>query len=428
MEDRAVNFGLWAATAPEPPALTPFTGDQTTDVAVIGGGFTGVSAALHLAEAGTDVVLLEAEIIGHGGSGRNVGLTNAGLWVLPEQIVKELGPDYGERLNTVLGNSPDLVYHLIEKHGIPCEAVRNGTLHCAHSPAGFRYLQEREAQWGRRGAPVSLLNRQEAAAKIGSDAFHGALLDLRAGTVQPLAYVHGLAHAAVRAKARLHIRSPVTGLQRLNGRWHLQTPAGTLKATAVIMATNGYLNHVLAELKATFIPFNFFQFATPPLPENVRRSILSGGHGAWDTATVLTSYRLDRTGRLIVGSVGQAAGFARKLHRNWAQRIMRRVFPQVGQVGMEYGWHGVIAMTTNHIPRFHMLGPDLVMVTSYNGRGIGPGTVFGKMLADLVSGGSEKDIPLPVLKPQPIFLRGLREVFYETGARLYHTVQGRFLL
>lgn len=425
MDTMTANCGLWAITAPPPPALTVFEGEQTADVAVIGGGFTGVSAALHLAQAGTEVVLLEAEEIGHGGSGRNVGLANAGLWVLPDLIVKELGPDYGERLNTVLGNSPDLVYGLIEKYGIECEALRTGTLHCAHSPAGYRYLQEREAQWARRGAPVKLLNRQDAAVKIGSEAYYGALLDRRAGTVQPLAYVRGLAHAAKSAGAHLHVKSPVTGLERKEGSWHLRVGSGTLKARAVIMATNGYLNHISEELQETFIPFNFFQFASAPLPENIRRSILSGEHGAWDTATVLASYRLDRSGRLIVGSVGQASGFARGLHGNWAERMARKVFPQVGKVAMEYGWHGVIAMTTNHIPRFHVLGPDMVMVTSYNGRGIGPGTVFGKLLAQLVTGGSEKDIPLPVVKPEKIFLRGLWESFYETGARLYHTAQGR---
>lgn len=427
MEDRMTNLGLWAATAPPPPALTPYAGDAAADVAIIGGGFTGLSAALHLAKAGTDVVLLEAKEIGYGGSGRNVGLTNAGLWVLPSDIIKELGPDYGERLNTVLGASSDLVYELINKHDIQCEAIRNGTLHCAHSPAGYRYLQEREKQLGERGAPVKLLNQRDAAVKIGSEAFYGALLDLRAGTVQPLAYAYGLAHAAFQSGARMHIESPVTSLRRKDGSWHLTTPSGSLRAKAVIVATNGYLSHIHKELQETFIPFNFFQFSTKPLPEDVRQSVLSGGHGAWDTATVLTSYRLDQAGRLIVGSVGQAQGFARGLHRNWAERTIRKVFPQVGKVQMEYGWHGVIAMTTNHIPRFHMLAPDLVMVTSYNGRGIGPGTVFGKLLAELVSGASEKDMPLPVLKPQPIFLRKLREMFYETGARLYHSLQRRFL-
>ncbi len=427
MEEMVENWGLWAVTAPAAPSLDPLKGELDCDVAVIGGGFTGVSAALHLAERGTDVALLEAREIGYGGSGRNVGLVNAGLWVLPDDVVKALGPDYGERLNTVLGGSPALVFQLIEKHAIQCEAMHNGTLHCAHSPAGYRYLQEREAQWGGRGAPVKLLQRQDAAPRIGSNAFYGALLDMRAGTVQPLAYVRGLAHAAVKAGARLHIGSPVTALRRVGSRWVLTTPSGTLKARAVIMATNGYVEHIFPELKAAFIPFNYFQFCTEPLPESALRTVLPDRQGTWDTRTVLSSFRLDHSGRLMVGSVGRTDGFARGLHRHWAERMLRSVFPQIGPVRMEYGWHGVIAMTTNHIPRFHVLGPDFVMITNYNGRGIGPGTVSGKLLADYVMGASEKDIPMPVSKPQPILMRKLYELFYETGARSYHLLQKRLL-
>ena len=159
------NLGLWAATAPAGPDLEALQGSRQTDVAVIGGGYTGLSAALHLAEAGIETTLLEAEAIGFGGSGRNVGLVNAGLWMFPDDVVKVLGADDGERLLSILGDSPDLVFALIEKHAVECEARRQGTLHCAHSPGGFRQLQMREEQWGRRGAPVTLLNRQTAAPK-----------------------------------------------------------------------------------------------------------------------------------------------------------------------------------------------------------------------------------------------------------------------
>jgi glycine/D-amino acid oxidase-like deaminating enzyme len=412
-------------TAPAEPPLAMLQGGHETDVAVIGGGYTGLSAALHLAEAGTRVALLEANQVGHGGSGRNVGLVNAGLWLFPDDVVKTMGPDDGERLLTILGDSPDLVFQLIEKHGIQCEAVRRGTLHCAHSPAGFRALQKREAQWGRRGAPVTLLDKDQAAPQIGSQAFYGALQDMRAGTLQPLAYARGLAHAAIKAGARLYQDSPVKALKRRQGRWHLKTPAGELVARTVIMATGGYTDHFDPAFEQTFIPFYFFQFSTPPLPEAVRRTILPGGHGAWDTALVLSSYRLDSRGRLVVGSVGQVDRSAVGLHRQWARRTLARVFPQIGPVEFEHAWHGCIAMTTDHIPRFWKLDTDLVMVTHYNGRGIGPGTVFGKLLAEYVRSGDETIIPLPVSKREPIFLRNLRGLYYETGARLYHFFQRR---
>lgn len=427
MEDLTKELGLWAATAPPPPPLQALEGEKSCDVAVIGGGFTGSSAALHLAEAGVDVVLLEARHIGYGGSGRNVGLVNAGLWVLPDDVVKELGPDYGERLNAVLGASPSLVFDLIERYGISCEALRNGTVHCAHSPRGYRYLQERAAQWGRRGAPVKLQDRRTTELQVGSKAYHGSLLDMRAGTVQPLAYVRGLAQAAVSQGARLYVGSPVTGMERNAGRWILKTPSGVLRAQAVILATNGYVERLMPQLRNTFIPFNYFQFATKPLSDEVLRSVLPQRNGIWDTNTVLSSMRLDQSNRLIVGSVGMVSGFARNLHGRWAARMLRAVFPQVERPEFEYAWHGMIVMTTNHMPRFYRLGPDFVTVMSYNGRGIGPGTVFGKLLAELVQGGSEKDMPLQVSQPKPIVTRKFWELFYETGARLYHTLQKRLL-
>jgi glycine/D-amino acid oxidase-like deaminating enzyme len=422
---RVSDLGLWKTTAPGAPSLEALEGKRATDVAVIGAGYTGLSTALHLAEAGISVTVLEARQIGHGGSGRNVGLVNAGLWMFPDDVVKIMGPDDGERLLTFLGKSPDLVFGLIEKHNIRCEAVRSGTLHCAHSPAGFRALQLREQQWGRRGAPVTLLDKEQAAPKIGSHSFYGALMDLRAGTLQPLAYAHGLAHAAVKAGAGMYHSSPVQTLTRRQGRWHLKTPAGVLNARAVIVATGGYTDHFDPALKQTFIPFNYFQFSTPPLPDAVRRTILPDGHGAWDTNLVLSSYRMDSQGRLVVGSVGQVDRFALGLHRQWTRRTLAKVFPQIGPVEFEHAWHGRIAMTTNCIPRFFKLGPDLAMVTHYNGRGIGPGTVFGKLLAEYVRTGAESIIPLPVSKTRPIFLRNLRGLFYETGARLYHFFQRR---
>ena len=327
MEDRTLSHGLWSATATPPPSLTPLEGDVKIDVAVIGGGYTGLSAALHLAEAGTDALVLEAREIGYGGAGRNCGLVNAGLWLMPDDVVKILGPDYGERLIKVLGASPDLVYELIEKHGIECEATRNGTLHCAHSPGGYRALQQREAQWKRRDAPVTLLSRDEAAPQIGSEAFYGALLDKRAGTIQPLAYAYGLARAAQGAGARLYANSPVTAIERESNRWRLTTPGGNVLAKAVILAVHGYTDYAFKDKQSDLVPFNFFQFATSPLSERVRKTILPGGHGAWDTSLILSSFHLDQAGRLIVGSVGQVENMGYALHKNWARRIIKKIFP-----------------------------------------------------------------------------------------------------
>ncbi len=420
-----LTHGLWKKTAPEPQHFNPFEGKTKTDVAIIGGGFTGLSAALHLAEQGTDALLLEARDIGFGGAGRNVGLVNAGLWLMPEDVISKLGKDMGEELMRVLGASPDLVFHLIKKHNIQCEAHRTGTLHCADSRSGYRALQQREAQWQERGAPVKLLNRDAAAVQTGSTLFSGALLDKRAGTVQPLAYAYGLARAAHGAGARLHTNSPVTSVRQTASGWELTTTGGVVTAGAVILATQGYGEHAFKDTTQQMIPFNYFQFATQPLPENILKTVLPDKQGAWDTNLILSSYRLDDAGRLIVGSVGQLENMTYSLHKNWAKRTINKVFPQIGNISLDHAWYGCIAMTTDHIPRFHILDPNFITVTSYNGRGIGPGSVMGRLLAEYIKIPDATIIPLPVSQPENVFGRRLRGLFYEAGSRIYHFAQRR---
>jgi glycine/D-amino acid oxidase-like deaminating enzyme len=191
------------------------------------------------------------------------------------------------------------------------------------------------------------------------------------------------------------------------------------------MATLGYPDFAFKERQKEIVPFNFFQFATSPLPDDVRKTILPGGEGALDTNMILSSFRLDQAGRLIVGSVGQVEKMGYFVHKNWAQRTIKKIFPQVGTISLEHAWNGQIAMTPDHIPRFHMPDENLVSVSSYNGRGIGPGTVFGKLLAGLVQGASLDTIPLPVSEPKAIRTRIFRGLVYEAGARSYHFIQRR---
>lgn len=420
-----INHGLWAKTAENKPELNPLEGEARAEVAIIGGGYTGLSAALHLARSGTSCVLVEANDIGHGGAGRNVGLVNAGLWLMPEDVISLVGQEHGERLIDVLGASPELVYGLIKEYGISCEGWRHGTLHCADSGSGYKALRERERQWTDRGAPVRLLEKDEAADKLGSRAFKGALLDQRAGTVQPLGYAYGLAGAALKEGASLYTGSPVVGMEKVDGSFVLSTPRGRVVAEKVIVAVQGYPEQAFADQVKNIVPFNFFQFATKPLAPEILKTVLPDRNGAWDTNLILSSFRLDKDGRFIVGSVGSLDGFAMDLNRAWTQRTIARFFPQIGEVDLEYGWYGRIAMTTDHIPRFHVMERHMAMVTCYNGRGIGPGTVFGKLLAAYITGGNRSQIPLPVRPITPVSMRRLRGLFYEAGSRLYHFTQRR---
>ena len=429
MQGDPLTHGLWEASAPPAPDTAPLHGRVTVDVAVVGAGFTGLSAALHLAEGGRSVAVLEAAEIGFGASGRNVGLVNAGLWVMPDELPQRLGPVHGPRLLRMLGEAPSVVFELVERHGIACEAVRHGTLHCAVGARGLAGLREREAQWRRLGAPVRLLDVAETAARTGTSAYAGALLDLRAGTIQPLAYVRGLARAAMRAGAALHSGSPVVAVEDLGSSWRLTSREGAVvEAVWIVVATNAYElpNGPWPALTGELVRMPYFNMATAPLPEALRRTILPGGEGCWDTRTILSSFRLDQAGRLVFGSIGALRGPGRAIHRGWGRRALAKLFPRLRGIDFEHEWYGWIGTTPDALPRFHRLARNVVSFSGYNGRGIAPGTVFGRELARLVLGEVGVDeVPLPESGIGVFGLKPLREAFYEAGAQVAHAVGAR---
>jgi sarcosine oxidase len=391
------------------------------DVAVVGCGYTGLSAALHLAAAGAKAVALEAVEVGFGAAGRNAGFVNAGMWVLPHEIPKALGPDYGERVMTLLDGGPAAVWALIDKHGLDCDPVRNGTLKCAVGRAGLRDIEARAEQLAARGAPVSVLSAAEAAARLGTAAYAGALFDARAGTIQPLAYARGLARAAIAAGATIHTRSAVRAAERTNGAWTLRTDSGSVVADWVVVATDAYGGAPWPQGRREQILLPYFNFATGPLSANLRATILPRREGCWDTRDIMSYFSLDRDGRLVFGSVGALSGTGLAVHRAWAKRAIAKLFSQLGQVDFEHAWCGMIGMTADNLPRFHRLAENVVSFSGYNGRGIGTGTVFGRVLADHILGRiAEKDLPLPVTTPDARALPRLREAYYGVGAQIAH--------
>lgn len=421
------SHGLWERTAPPAPVTSPLKGKNTADVVIVGGGYTGLSAALHLAERGTDVVLLEAAEIGFGGAGRNVGLINAGMWVMPDNFSKELGEDYGERALELLGNGPYLVRELIEKHGISCELETNGTLHCAVGAEGLTELEERARQWQKRGAPVTVLDAAETERRIGTRAYAGSLLDMRAGTLQPLAYARGLAHAAVKAGAKLHTGSPVISTREANGKRIVSTAEGEVAADWIIVATDAYSTGPWAQVRREQVHLPYFNLATRPLSANLRRSILPSCEGCWDTKEVLSSFRMDQAGRLVFGSVGALRGTGTTIHKAWARRSLKRLFPQLGAVEFEAEWYGKIGMTDNALPRFHRFAPNVIGFSGYNGRGISPGSTFGRVLARYILGEmAEADLPLPLTEVKEASFRPMKEAYYEAGAQIAHFATERF--
>lgn len=411
----------WVATAPPAPDCPPLSGAAQADVAVVGAGYTGLSAALHLARAGVSVALVEAACIGAGASGRNVGLVNAGLWLSPEDLIARAGPDRGERLLDLLARAPGMVWDLVAAEGLACEARAIGTLHCAPDARGTVALAARARQWAARGAALDLLDAQATQARLGSPAYRAALFDPRAGTIQPLAYARELARAGQRAGARIFCQSPVRSIAQRKDGWRLRLQDATLDAGQVILATNAYSTPPFAEIGRAQAILPYFNFATEPLPRGLLDSVIPGEEGAWDTRKILTSFRRDARGRVILGSVGQLGGIEAGLHRAWAQAQLARIFPQLAGTPLARGGWGRIGTTPDALPRLVAHGPGMWSVSGYNGRGIAPGTVFGMLLAELVRGAcSAQDIPLAHIRLAPDHLRGVKALVYRYGAALWH--------
>lgn len=406
-------ISLWDASAVESDLQADFDGGPAVDVAVVGGGFTGLATALYCSEKGLSVHVLEAVRIGHGGSGRNVGLVNAGIWLPPENVRQVLGETYGPRFLKRFGQGPETVFNLIEKHQIQCEATKTGTIHAAHAPKGMKDLEARCREWQSMGEPVELLDRDEAAKLIGSDAFFGGLLDHRAGTVNPMGYCRGLARAARGAGAQISTGVRVTGLSKEDGNWLVKTTSGTVKAKAVVLGTNAYTDDLWPGLAKGYTMIHYFQLATAPLGPEADH-IFPERQGLWDTGTIMFSVRRDAFDRIVIGSMGKVIGDKNSgLSARWARKQLRRIFPSIGEAKFEEAWHGQIAMTPDHLPRVHQLDENLYTAIGYNGRGITTGTIFGEAMAGLLTGMDKSELPLPMTSPSAVSSAPVMSRFYD---------------
>ncbi len=414
---------LWEALTPKRPRAAALAGEHKADVCVIGAGITGLSAALHLLERGKRVCILEAHEVGHGGSGRNVGLVNAGMWIAPDEIEAGLGLAVGQQLNQTLGAAPALVFSLVDRYAIDCQLRREGTLHMAHNAAGLANLRSRCEQWQRRGAPVELLTGQVCVRATGTERIAGALLDRRAGTLNPMAYTVGLANAVQQLGGELFEHSPVARLERQGAQWVVRSEAGAVLAEQVVIASSAYTEGEWSEVQRHFFPGFYYQVASTPLHGEESARILPGGQGSWDTRQVLSSIRRDADGRLLLGSLGNGTRKPAWFLRAWARRIQEHYFPYLPAVDWEYTWTGCIDFTPDHLMRLFEPAPGLLAVAGYNGRGVTTGSVVGKAFADYLCTGDAAALPMPFRSTPAVSAPRLRSVMYELGFSLYHAGQ-----
>jgi glycine/D-amino acid oxidase-like deaminating enzyme len=411
---------LWADTAAPGPTTGPLDASIRTDVAVVGGGYTGLSASLRLAEDGAGVAVLEAGALGGRASSLNGGQVIPGLKQDPDELLALFGPERGERLVEFVGGTAATVFGLIDRYGIACDDRRVGWIQAAHTAAALDPLRRRVEAWQRRGAPIEMLDAGATASLLGTDRYVGAAIDRRAGALQPLSYARGLARAAHAAGARLFTDSRAVSLQRVGGRWRVTTSRGSsVDAERVLLCTNGYTDDLWPNLRRTVIAANSFQVATPPLPYDLRRTILAQGHAVSDTRKLLRYFRCDAAGRFLMGGRGRFRDPRGPEDLAHLHRAMIDVYPALTSVDLERGWGGRVALTRDFLPHLHQPAPGLTAFLGYNGRGVAMATACGLALGGYVLRGDASPFPFPSTPIRPIPFHGLRR-FYVASAMAYY--------
>ncbi|MFW5679230.1 MAG: NAD(P)/FAD-dependent oxidoreductase, partial [Pseudomonadota bacterium] len=352
---------LWEKTAQAPERHPYFRvhGHREVPVVVVGGGFTGLSTALHLAEAGAgEVVLIEAARIGYGASGRNNGQVIPTLSRIdPDDFVARFGEARGTRFAHLVRDSAAYLFDLVRRHEIDCDAVQAGWVQPAHRPSRLKLSESRVRQWQKMGADVELLDRQRMAEVLGTDAYHGGWLAATGGHVNPLGLARGLAKACAAQGVEIYENTPLMFLQPQQKRWRITTPHGTFLADQVVLATAAYTAGRLGRLKASFLPYRSYQCATAPLDGQTRSVVLRHNHAMSDTRGDLRFAHYDRDGRLVVGGAlvftwNDAARLGRQVQAKLAE-----TFPTIGEVDIETVWHGQFALTRDGFPKLFEMGP-----------------------------------------------------------------------
>ncbi len=396
---------LWVATAPAGPHLPTLAAEVETDVVVIGGGIAGMTTALHLAEAGVDTVLVEAGQPGDRATGWSGGLVAPDyIRHTPETIGTVLGRERGERLTKMIGNSARAVFDLIERHAIDCEARQDGFFTPAHSEGLAQNQRSYAGQWHARGFDVSFVEGAEARRRFGVERYLGALRFGEGGSINPLAYVRGIAAAALAAGARLFAESPVTSLDRVGDRWVTRTSGGGVSARRVVLAANGANATLHPAMRRTALPLHVVQFASAPLDAQQRLAILPQGGAFTDKMPYLFTARLDAHGHLISAFPVSFMVRGDKAHLREAKRRLAQHFASMPQPQIDYIWEGLAWVNSSFLPELYDLGDGALAIQADNGRGIGINTQLGIEVAAAIATNSRDALSVQPRAPHPIRL------------------------
>ncbi|WP_193193903.1 NAD(P)/FAD-dependent oxidoreductase [Microbulbifer taiwanensis] len=415
----------YAASANPAPVYPVLEGSVEADVCVIGAGYTGLSSALHLAERGYKVVVLEAERVGWGASGRNGGHVGVGQRKGQEDLEKMLGLDTAKQLWDMGVEAVQLVEDLIRKHDIQCD-LKRGIMHLAAKRSHNADLREEaELLRDRYGyEEIRYAEEDEVRSLVGSERYFGAQKDSAPLHLHPLNFALGPAAAAAAAGVEFFEYSRVT---RYSGGSPcvVETAKGEVKARNVVLACNGYLGNLEPRMAGKIMPINNFVLATEPLPDALAKELIANDYALQDTLFVIDYWKLSGDNRLIFGGGENYTSRFPQDIRSFVRKYMLRVYPQLADTRIEYGWGGTLAITMNRMPHLGRLEPNVFYSQGYSGHGVPTATFAGKLIAEVVSGTEERfDILAQI--PTPTFPGGtlLRWPGLVTGM-LYYSLKDK---
>lgn len=380
----------YAASVDHLPPFSSLEGDASADVCIVGGGFTGLSAALHCADRGFRVVLLDAQRVGWGASGRNGGQSGADQRSDQETLEKMVGDEHARRLFDLGLESIATVKELIARHEIDCH-LKPGILLVDHkaentkdSRAAVDHLKSKYDYDG-----MEFVDGETVREMIGTDVYHSAILDTAAAHLHPLRFALGLARAAERAGVSIHERSRVTKITH-GAKARIETAQGSVTADHVLLACNGYLGDLDKTVAARVMPVNNFVIATEPLSNDVARDLIRDDVAVADSKFVVNYWRLSNDKRLLFGGRESYGYRFPDDIKNYVRKPMLAIYPQLKDARIDYGWGGTLAITRSRLPHFMRVAPNVLSASGYSGHGVSLATLAGKLAAEAIAGQAER--------------------------------------
>ena len=381
---------FWWADAPAPKSYRDKPLPEKSDVIIIGGGFTGTSAALRLAKSGVDVALLEAETIGWGASSRNGGQALSCLYHTLTELIKQHGLERAREMFQASVRAADTVARIVTEEGIDCDYTRNGNIEAASKPRHFERLKMEQETLARvADYDVRIVPPEQAATELGTESYHGLMVNERSGGLQPAKFVQGMALAADRAGADIYERTRVTGIEKNvsydGSRFAVRTERGTISAKEVLLAANAWVGEIVPQFRSRVFPAESFVIATESLPADLAHRLIPNKRVVYDTKNMVAYYTLSRENRMVWGGEGTATGLSAKRNIETLRRGMLRVFPELREVAIDYFWSGTLGMTMDQSAHAGQVD-GMWYSMCYVGHGVTLATYLGEQMANAILG------------------------------------------